>query len=252
MLVSVKKQALRKVVPCLILLIIILSKQAEAQQLPNQQPQHSLQQKFIDWPSLQWKELIDESEITIATAKLEYSSFVAVKSSMRVKARLNDIAALVLFVDGCHEGSTVCESIEKMSFQDPKNYFQYVVSKFPWPLKKRDIFLKINVNQDNKGVITVTGKSIADKFPENSDYVRIRQMSLEWKVTPESEGQVLIEHFIHSDPSGRIPAWLFNEAVVSTPLKTLSNIKRLLAIENDHIVNIDFINEYSGVKTKPN
>ncbi len=205
----------------------------------------------MDWQSLEWSELLTENGISIATAKREGSDFVAVKSSMRVEARLNDIAALVLFVDGCHEGTTVCEKIEKKESRDPQHYFQYVVSKFPWPLRKRDIFLRISVDQDTQGVIRVDGKAFPDKFPENKHYVRIKTMDLQWKITPEANGVVLIEHFIHSNPSGRVPAFLFNDAVASTPLKTLANIKRLLSLEKYQQRNIAFIQELFEIEKLP-
>ena len=228
---------LSKLILSLTLLITLFSGVALGEQAQENQL------SSIAWQSLNWSELLKENEISIATAKVENSNFVAVKSSMQVNARLNDIAALILFMDGCHEGSTVCDKIEKTESQDLQNYFQYVVSKFPWPLKKRDIFLKIQVKQNEQGIITVDGRAFPDKLPENKRYVRIKKMDLQWKITPRTNGQVLIEHYIHSNPSGRIPAFLFNDAVASTPLGTLGNIKRLLALEKYQKRDIVFIDE---------
>ena len=70
-------------------------------------------------------------------------------------------------------------------------------------------------------------------------------MNVQWKITPLHNGLVLIEHFSHSDPSGRVPAWVFNDAVASTPLKTLGNIRRLLALPKYQHRQIPFIKERS-------
>ena len=197
-----------------------------------------------DWHAFTWKKAVEKEGILIETSTFNNSDFTAVKSSMRVKARLNDIANLVLFIDGCHDKSTVCAKIENIRHIDQQNYYQYVVSKFPWPLKKRDMFLKIRVHQEaNTGVITVQGKSYQDDYVSKKRYIRINDMDLQWKVIPQKAGEVLIEHYIHSDPGGIIPAWLFNDAVTSTPLATLGNIKRLLSLPKYQQKNLSFISE---------
>ncbi len=202
-----------------------------------------------DWQAFPWKKLVEKQGIMIEASQFGNSKFTAVKSSMLVKARLNDVANLVLFVDGCHEKSTVCERIEKVRFIDQTNYYQYVVSKFPWPLKKRDIFLKIRIHQEkNTGIVIVKGKSYQDEYVKNKRYIRINDMDLQWKLIPQNGGGVLIEHYIHSDPGGAIPAWLFNDAVTSTPLATLGNIKRLLSLPKYQNRDVAFIEEFVSIK----
>ena len=205
-----------------------------------------------EWQTLQCKKIVEKKGITIETSQFNESNFKAVKSSMIVKARLNDVANLVLFVDGCDEQSTVCKKIEKVRFIDQQNYYQYVVSKFPWPLKRRDIFLKIRINQeDTTGIVTVQGKSYHDDYVKNKRYVRINNMDLQWKLTPQKGGGILIEHYIHSDPAGVIPAWLFNDAVTSVPLATFGNIKRLLTLPKYQQRDVPFIEERGLMLNQP-
>lgn len=198
-----------------------------------------------NWQAFSWKKIVEKKGVVIETAKFNQSRFTAVKSSMLVDARLNDVTNLVLFIDGCHEKSTVCDKIENIGSIDQQNYYQYVVSKFPWPLKKRDMFLKIRVQQEKiSGIITVQGRSYQDGYGLNNRYIRIKDMDLQWKLIPQKQGGVLIEHYIHSDPGGIIPAWLFNDAVSSIPLATLGNIKRLLNLPKYQQRDVPFIVEH--------
>lgn len=197
-----------------------------------------------NWLGFSWEKIVEKNGIVIETAGFKGSKFTAVKSTMRIDARLNDVANLVLFIDGCHEKSTVCEKIKKINFIDSRHYSQYVLSKFPWPLKKRDMFLKIRIHQEKKsGIVTVQGKAYQNEDLNNTRYIRINDMDIQWRLIPQKEGKVLIEHYIHSNPGGIIPAWIFNDAVTSTPLATLGNIKRILSLPKYQQRDVPFIFE---------
>jgi len=199
--------------------------------------------KELSLQGLAWELRSDKQGVKVQTSNYPNSNFLAVKTSMKVDARLQDITNLVLLNDGCHEGSSTCESVSKVREISPQNYYQYVVSNFPWPLRNRDMLLHVQVRQDEQGNVIINGYSDPEKYALQEKLVRIKQMQVLWLLTPLNDGQVMIEHFIHSDPEGNIFSWVFNDAIDKVPLETFQNIRRLLEIPKYQNRSLSYINE---------
>ena len=105
-------------------------------------------------------------------------------------------------------------------------YRLYTLTKMPWPLTDRDALMQREIVQDAKTrVVTVTDTATDQLMPERKGLVRIIKSRQQWTLTPNADGSVGVELRILSDPRGPIPSSLLNTLSVSTPFKTLSQLK---------------------------
>ncbi|MBF0586187.1 START domain-containing protein [Prosthecochloris sp. N3] len=108
----------------------------------------------------------------------------------------------------------------------------YQLVSAPWPLSDREIISQSRGFMDPEtGEIFIRITALPDFLPENSDYVRVRQLEGGWNIMPLDNNRSRVVFRLHIEPGGEIPSWLANIAVIDTPYHTLTNMRTMLAKE---------------------
>jgi hypothetical protein len=141
------------------------------------------------------------------------------------------LASLVAVIDDVSVMPAFNEFIEKSEVLQRDNanrYRIYTLTDMPWPLRDRDVLAQREIICDPEtGVVTIIDVATRDLIPTKDGLVRIERSRQQWTLTPSAEGDVDIELRLLSDPAGPIPAVLINALSVSTPFKTLRDLKAL-------------------------
>jgi hypothetical protein len=112
----------------------------------------------------------------------------------------------------------------------PNELYYYSRIDFPWPMSDRDVVMHTKLTQDPKThVITAVSTAVPNLLPEVKDVVRLHKASTRWVITPQADGKLATEYYIHSDPGGSLPDWLVNMAIDVGPRETIKNMRGLLA-----------------------
>lgn len=103
----------------------------------------------------------------------------------------------------------------------------YFAMKAPWPVKDRDAVYEstTTLSDDGKHALVVL-KSVSDYLEEKKNFVRIRKGDATWELQVTGANTLRVSYWFLADPGGGIPAWLINSAMVSSPLKTLQNLRK--------------------------
>lgn len=118
----------------------------------------------------------------------------------------------------------------------------YTEAKTPFPFKHRDgIYLNRFAWDPDKRKLTVGIELQPEYLPEEKNMVRISLGKGFWEVREKEEGGLEIVFQMQVDPGGSIPAWLANMFVVDTPLHTLTELKRLMAMEKYQGIRHGFV-----------
>lgn len=195
-----------------------------------------------NWESFDWHKKKNKHGISVYTAKVENSPYVAVKTEMQVKASLSNIVSLVTDAEKCTDWVHRCYSSKIHQQVSDTEYYQYFISRLLWPLKKRDFLLHIKIDQDEDLKVSIHGKTKVGLYPEQKKLIRIHKTRSLWEFTPLDEGNIKIVGYAHIEPRIKIPKWIVKRTLVNTPYKTLRNMRKHLQ-ENNKAPRLAFIKE---------
>ncbi len=184
----------------------------------------------------------EDINLKIFTREVDGSDLKEFKGEMLVDAKLTSLAALLLDGQVAPEWMYQCEKFEVVEQIDSLTAVVYFVNGAPWPVSDRDAVVMTVMNQDPETLaIKISLDSLADRLPEDDDYVRIPSMKGFWLFEPVENGQVLVTYQVHANPGGSLPNWLANSVVVDTPYNTMSNMVEMLKLEKYQQVEIPLL-----------
>lgn len=188
-----------------------------------------------DWFEYDWRLRKQHNGIQVLTAKVPDSPFLAVKSTMTVDSTMPKLLNLALDTDTFPSWVRYCVAAQVLHRASETEFVQYTVSKPPWPLRKRDVVMLVNVHHQESGQVIVTGRAVDMFLPEQPKHLRVKYINATWYFTPvlseAGQAKIKIEHFLHADPAGVVPPWLSNKLMLDTPIKTLLNMRQQLQSE---------------------
>jgi len=179
---------------------------------------------FFSFASLQaqdgWTLKDEENGIKVYSRHSEFK-FDEIKVELAIKARLTDIAAVLLDVPDYTQWSynvTSSSILKQVSLNDI--YF-YTTVKTAWPASDRDVVAHLKITQDSiTKLMTVHTISEPDFIPAKKDLVRVPFSDETWKVVPVNGEECRISYFLQIDPGGAAPAWLINLFSTKAPMES--------------------------------
>lgn len=176
-----------------------------------------------------WELKRDKGGIKVYVKEQPNTSIKALRFTTTVHSDLQTIAAVLTHVEGFDDwvyASLESRTINRVS--DGEVYY-YALVDFPWPFDNRDLVLHTTFWQDKK-TLALHSKttSVPTMEKENDGIVRIKKTDIHWIFTPSSNGDVLVDYTLSSDPAGNIPAWMVNLAADQGPLQTMIKFKEML------------------------
>jgi len=168
----------------------------------------------------------DSSLPGLKTARAE--TVIPVDDPYVIVALLDDVEASVELMD------TAC-FVEEIESEEPGTKHIHMVLDLPWPLKDRDVVAVLTPLHDVEGqrlILTLTGK--AELIPVDRKHVRVPNFDSSYTLRYGREGGVHVTLESTVDAGGSIPAWMMNYGITDMPLKTLTNMRRLVSREKYH------------------
>ncbi len=184
----------------------------------------------------------DKDSIKVYNRDNEQSKFNELKVEMALKARLSDLAALILDISDYKNWSFNTKSSHVLKQVSPSELYFYSEINSPWPADNRDLSLHLLITQDpvSKTMI-IKIKSVPGLIPVKPNTIRV-QMSYEtWIVTRLDKTRIRIEYQLKLDPGGSVPAWLMNTFSVKAPYETFKNLRQQIQQSKYRNASVPFI-----------
>ena len=171
--------------------------------------------------------------LRIFTCPVPSSNFLSFVAVATIDAPQHSVLSLLYDVDAATEWvwkTREMRVVQELSESDGRVVYQLVSA--PWPVTDREIITRSLAYMDpESSEAFIKIECQPDFLPENSSYVRVRQMEGAWNIVPLSENSCRVIFRLHIEPAGEIPSWLANIAVIDTPYHTLCNMRDMVKRE---------------------
>ena len=176
----------------------------------------------------EWKLAKDKNGIKVFTRKSASSALKDSKVEGEINATPEEIAGVLMDFPSYVEWVPTCIASETLKQVNENEVYYYSEYKAPWPVANRDLVIlcKKEIGEDGSIVLQLSGA--AEFIPEKSKKIRIPEFSGYWKLQPVSDSTTFATNQFHTDPGGKVPAWLANTSSVDNPFKTFSSLKERL------------------------
>lgn len=195
-------------------------------------------------PDKSWQQCGEIDGVTVYSKPSDEAGVTEFLSSMIVPSDLATTAATLIeganfanWIEGCVESQEVERKVShdpKASLADQFNLI-YGVNKAPWPLSKRDFAVKavMNIDRDKAGAapqIVFKAVSVDDKVPLKPDYVRVKKMIVNIRLTPVegNDKATEVEFGLAVDPNVDAPKSIQEGIARENPPKSLLRLKKFL------------------------
>jgi len=173
-----------------------------------------------------WKIKKDKDGIKVFTRKPNNSDFFEFRATAIISANLSEI--LEILQDAANYSSWIEQiTYSKIVSSSYNNFVVYYQIDLPIGMKDRDIVFNNEIIQMNNDKIKVVLSSIYSQYPEDADFVRIKEGYGYWMLMPNTDNSTTVIYQCYTDPMGNFPAWLVNLFIVDGPYKTLKNLQNM-------------------------
>ncbi len=195
----------------------------------------------VDGITYDWKMKRDKDNIKIFTSKVPDSKFEAVRAEMRIKGSLHSLVGLVSDSAACPSWADLCKEEKVIETISETESYVYTYNDIPFPVKDRDVLAHVVWQYiPEKRKVSMTSIATTGRF-KKTKAIRIEKAIAHWHFTELENGEVLVENFAHIDPNGPTPAWITNMMLVSSPFKTLVNMRKAIQSGKYDQHKFDFI-----------
>lgn len=177
-----------------------------------------------------WNLHKNKNGIKSYTRKAEGSPFYECMGVAVLNAKIELVAEIIRDIKTYPQWFADCKEIKIFEKISPDKMFIYFVYDAPWPVKDRDLVVKTRAERDwQEGLAhIIVEPHLTYNYPENTKYVRISDLGINFKLEYLSREQTRITMIFKVDPSGKVPTSLANMVTRNHTYKTLKAMKKLL------------------------
>ena len=180
-------------------------------------------------PGGEWELKRSLDEMATYTRDRPGSDIKEVKLVMTVDATIDDLNAVLNdatrqpeWVFRCTEG----RDLGGDPTADGWHYYSRIA--MPWPMDDRDLIARVEVRPAPDGTYVSESVAAPDRLDAVEACVRITDFDVRTEYRPLPGGRTEVTYELHSEPGGRVPAWLVNLFIDKGPVETMTRLRALV------------------------
>lgn len=197
----------------------------------------------LDGIDYNWELKRDKNDIQVFTSAVAGSKYKAVRAVSIIPGNVESFVALVLDFDACPKWADLCKTSRQVGVISATESFVYTLNVLPFPVANRDAVAFVTWQQNPKTKkVTMTSIATDSTLVKVGSAVRLEDAVVQWHFTPLAHNTVRVESFAHIDPNGPTPAWVTNQLLISSPFKSIKNMRRMIESGAYDHAQVDFLN----------
>jgi hypothetical protein len=168
--------------------------------------------------------------IQVFTRDVSGSNFKEFKTMIEVEATMAGVLKLMEDISSYPQWFPKLKESRLLKKVNSTEMILYHWMKLPFPADDRDSIFKVTASRDPRTkAVTLRLSTLDNYLPERKGVVRVKQISGMWNFIPDTaKGTIMVTYQMHSEPGGKLPAWMANTAVVKRPFTVLKNMREML------------------------
>lgn len=176
-----------------------------------------------------WSEKQNKDGIKIEVRKRQNQKYEEIRAETIIDSSVTEVFQFISDTKTCEKWVYRCWSSEEHKSKDPETKVIYQLTKFPFPFKSREVFLRTKTSLNPDKSITVQMKSIQNGKREKSSSIEIKKANIEYLLIPTPGGATRISWQQYVDPGGNLPAWAVDKENITFMQKSLEKLKKIMA-----------------------
>lgn len=194
-----------------------------------------------------WQFAKEKEGVKVYTRPIPGSAIKEYRGEGIVDANINSLMALMDDTSACVDWMLNCKEpllLEKVSLIER---YVYQVNNLPWPVKDRQMVVRVLVSQDVssrrvtldlEGIDSATLSPQAQaKIPINDEYVWVEKLKGFWQFEPINEQQTRAVYQMHVELGGKLSPVLINARTPDSPIKTIIKMREVVKEDKYHCFN---------------
>lgn len=177
-----------------------------------------------------WELKKNKKGIQVFTRNVPGSISLEFRAVTEVDASLAGVLKLMEDIDSYPEWLPNLKEVKLVKILNAQEVVIYQRMKVPFPAQDRDSYYKVTALRDpatNAAILRLT--SLLDYEPERKNIVRVKTLSGSFTFVPVKDKEAItVTYQMHTEPGGKLPAWMTNASVVKRPFKVLTKMKEML------------------------
>ena len=178
-----------------------------------------------------WNEKQEKDGIKIQTRKLQNQKYQEIRAETVIESSITKVFHFISDPNSCKKWVHRCRFSEALSLNDRNENVIYQLTKFPFPLKSREVFLSTKTTSNPDKSIGIRMKSIRDIKRDKSNFIEIHEAKIEYLLEPTPKGGTRITWQQYVEPGGNLPTWAVDKENITFVRKSLGNLKRIMALD---------------------
>jgi len=178
--------------------------------------------------SQDWNKQQDKDRIKVQTRKLQNQKYQEIRAETVIDSNVTKVFQFISDPNSCKKWVYRCSLSEALSLNDRNEKVIYQLTKFPFPLKSREVFLSVKTTSNTDKSIRIRMQSTRDIKRDKSDFIEIHEASIEYLLEPTPRGGTRVTWQQYVEPGGHLPTWAVDKENITFVRKSLGNLKRIM------------------------
>jgi hypothetical protein len=179
-----------------------------------------------------WKLVRKKKGITIYLRRVNVTPVKHFRAFMELDIDLSTLVAFMTDVDAYPDYLRLCNASKVLHTVNDRVSYIHTINQLPWPVSVRDSIGYTCWSQDPETLVVKSNiVGFADYIPPVKGYVRVPFLLMQFVLTPQKNGKILLKFEGTAEPGGWIPNWVANFVVVDTPWTTFSKVQKGMHFE---------------------
>jgi hypothetical protein len=179
-----------------------------------------------------WLLAREKKGIKVFTKKGRWGRLKDSKAEMLLpNAKTADLVKFLCDFDNYPTWVPRCREAKVLARISNDEFIAYMIFKSPWPVADRDCVVRVRIDHQPSGAVTIYETSEPKYINDRSGVVRIEQMFSNWRIVPEAGG-LMVTNENSTNPGGALPDWLTNTQSVDNPYDIFTTIQNKIPSAN--------------------
>lgn len=179
--------------------------------------------------SQDWEMVKETSEMEVYVRNAGDSKLKEVKIKSSISCPMSELVMALEDVESHKDWVKSTIDSRYVEKTDAANFYYYISTDMPYPVKDRDVVIKYNRSQDaNTKVVTNSYEGVADKMEVQKKFIRIPFFEAGYTLVPSEGGKIDLEYLFKVDVGGTMPKWIVNMALTKGPVDTIESLFELI------------------------